>query len=257
MRRHWSEIRRWDVVTGQESGCLLGGAQDGLGVAFQSDLLCCDYSPGGRLIAAGGKLVGDYPIAGLHIGGEVCVWDALSGKLKWSDRSTHTDIVYDIAFSSDGKILASGGIDKLIRLWDAETGKLLRTLYGIGWDGLVAIQFSSDGTTIASCGAGREEERRIRVWDVKTGDLKNTLSDSGLKRCLAFLPTGEMLLTHQTAGAEKPIWQVRRWNANERASTGVFPERPGFAKALTLSPDSKAFLVATEEGDVYRFNLPE
>jgi WD40 repeat protein len=79
-----------------------------------------------------------------------------------------------VAFSPDGKTLASASWDQTIKLWDVQTGKELATLKGhTGW--VTSVAFSPDGKTLASAGGERSEEssgsadRTIKLWDVQTG----------------------------------------------------------------------------------------
>src|SRR5437762_2745228 len=68
-----------------------------------------------------------------------------------SVRLRHESQVSCVAFSPDGKLLASGGFDNLIRFWDPATGKEVRRLEGDISD-FAAIAFSPDGKTLASGG---------------------------------------------------------------------------------------------------------
>lgn len=257
-RHKEGEILRWNSETGRKIGTLVGAPRTGLGVPFTSDPLSIAYSPDGRWVASGTKLVDAGNNIGAHIGGEVCVWDAKSGELKWFDRSTHTDIVYAVTFSSDGQLLASAGSDKLIRIWDAETGGLRRTLVGAAWDGIGSLDFSSKGKFLASGGSGREEGGIVRIWDVETGDLKHTMSTQfrrGGNSPVAFSPGGATLFAVGPTQESEAKWQVHMWEPNSGSHQGVLLARPGGARAMTVSPDRTKLAVGTWEGDVILVDL--
>src|SRR4051794_6032025 len=76
----------------------------------------------------------------------------------------HTEAVFPVAFSPDGKTLASGSLDDTIKLWDVQTGKEQATLKGhTDWVGSVA--YSPDGKTLAS----GSNDKTIKLWDVARG----------------------------------------------------------------------------------------
>jgi WD40 repeat protein len=78
--------------------------------------------------------------------------------------------VLRIAFSPDGKIIASASGDSAIRLWDTQTGELLKTLTG-HTESLLSVAYSPDGQTLASTGY----DKTIRLWDAHTGEQLQTL----------------------------------------------------------------------------------
>src|SRR5688572_8972300 len=61
----------------------------------------------------------------------------------------HTELVSSAAISGDGKLLVTGGMDKIAKLWDGETGKCIHTFHGhTGW--IVSVSMSSDGKWVAT-----------------------------------------------------------------------------------------------------------
>ncbi|KAL8637402.1 MAG: hypothetical protein Q9228_005321 [Teloschistes exilis] len=103
--------------------------------------------------------------------------------------ASHSDSVTAVAFSPDGKRIASGSFDKTIKVWDAATGDLEKTLAGHS-DWVTAVAFSPDGKRIAS----GSWDKTIRVWDAATGDLEKTLAGHSKRvTAVAFSPDGNRI----------------------------------------------------------------
>src|SRR4051794_13582589 len=91
----------------------------------------------------------------------------LEGPPSWAQepraRATlrgHTARVSSVAFTPDGRTLASGSYDNTIKLWDVRTGKERATLKHL--DGVSAVTFAADGKTLAS----GSEDKTVKLWDV-------------------------------------------------------------------------------------------
>ncbi|RYN76833.1 hypothetical protein AA0119_g13569, partial [Alternaria tenuissima] len=134
--------------------------------------------------------------------GTVQVWDAGSGKAVQTLKG-HSSLVKAVAFSPDGKTLASASRDGTVKVWDAGSGKAVQTLKGHSW-GVYAVAFSPDGKTLASA----SDDGTVQVWDAGSGKAVQTLKGhSSLVKAVAFSPDGKTLAS---ASYDKTI---KLWDA--------------------------------------------
>lgn len=120
--------------------------------------------------------------------------------------AAHLSLVEALAFSVDGKLLATGSYREL-KLWDVEKGELKQTITGFA-DRVVAIHFSPDGKSIATGGGAATEDGEVKLFDVAGKlilDVKNSHSDTVFGVC--FSPDSTKLAT---CGADKfvKVWEL-------------------------------------------------
>ena len=102
--------------------------------------------------------------------GDVQVWDVLTGKLHQSFTNIHSDTVLGLAFSADGKHIASGGADKIIKVIELASGKVIRQFEGHTHH-VLGISWSRNQRILASGGA----DNVVNIWDFQTGEKQSSI----------------------------------------------------------------------------------
>jgi hypothetical protein len=122
----------------------------------------------------------------------------------------HGGSVNAVAFSHDGKLLASASSDRTIHVWDAANGADILTIKGHG-SIVQSVSFSPDGLRVASSAT----DRTVRVWNAKTGTQLYELRGFGRPvQSIAWSPDGKQLVTGSLDGS------IEIWDIASHADTG-------------------------------------
>ncbi|GGY97676.1 TIR domain-containing protein [Streptomyces poonensis] len=212
-------IRLTDPRTPDRSDQTLRGHTSGIrNMAFSKD---------GRLLASTGD-------------NSVRLWSVATGRpygaaIKLSEPGN------GVAFSPDGKLVASGGVDKAIRLWDVATGKPRGKPLQGHTDAVTDVAFSPDGRLLGSAGA----DETVRLWDVTTGKPrgKPLQGHTDDVQDVEFTPDRKILAS---ASMDKT---VRLWDVTTGKPRGkALQSHVNTVNALAISPDGKT--LASAGGDM-------
>jgi len=173
------------------------------------------------------------------------LWDLDTGQ-NVGQEMVHDGHVLAIAFSPDGKTLATGSADKRVRLWNTST-QALRLPALVHPDGVEAVAFAPDGSTLVTgCNDGK-----LRFWDPVTGAMQGELVDAGLKvSALAFSNDGQLLATG-SQGEGGNDGYARLWEAAARRPLGqpLRTDRKYVGSwSLAFSPDGTTLATASGQG---------
>src|SRR4051794_18687041 len=154
---------------------------------YESRVNSVAFSPDGKRLASGSR------------DASVRLWEVKTGEPRELETREligapllgHKGSVTSVAFSPNGKWLASGSLDRSVRLWDVETGQPIGTPLLGHKSSVTSVAFSPNGKWLASA----SDDNSVRLWDVETGQPIGTplMGHTSFVRSVAFSPNGRRL----------------------------------------------------------------
>ena len=227
-------IHLWDVDTGNLLHTLLRKRLRVTQVIRFANSYQVVFSPDGKTLAS--TTIYPYDPDLLQL------WDVETGELLHTLE--HENFFTDVAFSPDGKMIASASGEGTLRFWNVETGQRLRTFTEHGYD-IKSIAFSPDGQTLAigsNYTMQGDDGGDLTLWDLDTGTLLHTLvGHSYYIIDVAFSPDGKTLTS---AGGEGTL---RFWNVETGQLLHTVNDYTTALTDIAFSPDGR--ILATVSGD--------
>jgi len=203
---------------------------------FISRVLSLAFSPDGKILATGG---GDPSRSG-----ELMLWDVEKQTLITEIKDAHSDTVFGMEFSYDGKQIVSGAADKFVKLFEVPSGKHIRSFEG-HTNHVLDVTIKADDTTIASAGA----DNAIKVWNIETGEQSRTIQNySKQVTAIQFMGITEDMVS---CGGDAAVKMHKSTNGqNFRNLAGA----ADFVYSVAATRDEKFVIAGGEDGIVRLWN---
>jgi RNA polymerase sigma factor (sigma-70 family) len=157
-------------------------------------------------------------------------------------RFRQGDGVWRLAYSPDGKLMASSGYRDTVRVWDAASGKEVQRLPCDPRGTFGGLAFLDDSKTLAARGSSREDDA-LHLWDIATGKVIRSLVEVPWRRYNALSCDGKTLATADYLGTVIYVHDTDKGTETHRLPTGK-------TIALALSADGKRLAAVGEDNAI-------
>lgn len=209
----------WDLDPSWELERVIGSPDDPSD--FVDRVTALDFSSDGLLLAAGSGEPSR--------GGELKILRVEDGSLVHNLPTAHSDTIFAVEFSPNGKHVASGGADKFLKVFDVDSGEQVRSFEGHTHH-VLGVSWKAESKVLASAGA----DTVIKVWNMETGDQIRTIEGFG-KQVTALQFVSFSPLTIACSGDKS----VRQHNTDSGKQARNFEGGANYLYAVDISEDGR------------------
>ena len=246
-------LRLWDADNGLELHTL---------ISIEGDVKSVAFTPDGKIVACAITL-GSYNSRPYLRGSNVYLFDVETGRIlrtiaayvvpdplpvnidRWFRPTQHTRAVYNIAFTQDGKMLATESTDDTIRLWNVNTGEHLSVLSERTFCDSNLVS-SPDGYTVSCAGY----KNVINLWDIQSGERKQIYTDrSSDVLSIAFSPDGNTI----AAGGDD--YTIHLLDINSGTQLRILRGHINNVNSVAFSQDGNTLASSSSDGTILLWDV--